>query len=80
MVFFLRRSLCSNLGSFLEISLEYFVFFSSVEICIYMFNKTQSDLLCELLFGLFWCQWRTAETAERRVIHARLLCAGEAAD
>ena len=33
-------------GSFLEISLKYFVFISSVEICIYMFNKTRYDLLC----------------------------------
>lgn len=35
-------------GSFIEISLQYFVFISSVEICIYMFNKTRNDLLLPL--------------------------------
>ncbi len=39
-------------GSFIEISLKYFVFTSSVEICIYMFNKTRYDLLLSVLLSL----------------------------
>lgn len=39
-----RNSLCSNLLA-LFIEHKYFVFISSVEICIYMFNKTRYDLL-----------------------------------
>lgn len=41
---FLRNSLCPNPWLFSR-DFKYFVFFSSVEICIYMFNKTRYDLL-----------------------------------
>lgn len=62
-------------GSFLEISLKYFVFISSVEICIYMFNKTRYDLLRPVCSSLsadavsslcFYCKsWRTVEKANK---------------
>ena len=62
-------------GSFLEISLKYLVFISSVEICIYMFNKTRYDLLRPVCSSLsadavsslcFYSKsWRTVEKAHR---------------